>query len=49
MLLALAKAVANTSAALVVKARKCAETVDDPQQREEIISSAAQTALAASE
>ena len=49
MLLALAKAVANASAALVVKARKCAETVDDPHQREEVISAAAQTALAASE
>jgi talin len=49
MLLALAKAVANSSAALVVKARKCAETVDDPQQREDVISTAAQTALAASE
>jgi talin len=49
MLLALAKAVANSSAALVVQARKCAGTIDDPQQREEVISSAAQTALAASE
>lgn len=49
MLLALAKSVANTSAALVVKARKCAETVDDPQEREDVISAAAQTALSASE
>lgn len=49
ILLALAKAVANASAALVVQARKCAATVDDTQQREEVISAAAQTALAASE
>jgi len=49
MLLALAKAVANSSAALVVQARKCAGTIEDAQQREEVISSAAQTALAASE
>lgn len=49
MLLALAKTVANSSASLVVKARKCAETIDDSQQREEVISAAAQTALSASE
>lgn len=49
MLLSLAKGVANSSANLVVRARKCAETVDDSHQREEVISSAAQTALAASE
>lgn len=49
VLLSLAKSVANSSAALVVQARKCAGTVDDPHQKEEVISSAAQTALAASE
>lgn len=49
ILLQLAKGVANAAAALVVQARKCAATVDSPQEREEIISAAAQTALSASE
>ncbi|CAG7830682.1 unnamed protein product, partial [Allacma fusca] len=49
VLLGFAKAVANTSAALVVQARKCAASSENPQEREEIISAAAHTALSASE
>lgn len=49
VLLGLAKSVANSSAALVVQAKKCAATIDDAPVREEIIASASQTALAASE
>ena len=49
VLLGLAKNVANTSAALVVQARKCASTIEDTQERDQVISAAAQTALSASE
>lgn len=49
ILLQAAKAVANSAAALVVQARKCAATIESTHEREEIISAAAQTALSASE
>ncbi len=49
VLLGLAKGVANTAAKLVVQAKQCANTIEDPQQKEEVISAAAQTALCASE
>ena len=49
ILLGLAKSVANNSAALVVQARKCAGTIEDAQERDQVISAAAQTALSASE
>lgn len=49
MLLALAKAVANTTAALVLKARNIAATCDDSQTQNRVISAATQCALATSQ
>ncbi|KAK0087903.1 hypothetical protein PV325_013782 [Microctonus aethiopoides] len=49
MLLALAKAVANTTAALVLKARNIAATCEDSQTQNRVISAATQCALATSQ
>ncbi|XP_063985728.1 talin-2 isoform X1 [Diachasmimorpha longicaudata] len=49
MLLALAKAVANSTAALVLKARNIAATCDDSQTQNRVISAATQCALATSQ
>ncbi|CAL1533836.1 unnamed protein product, partial [Lymnaea stagnalis] len=48
-LLALAKAVANATASLVLKAKTVANTSDDPVQQDRVISSATQCALATSQ
>ncbi|XP_034947623.1 talin-2 isoform X2 [Chelonus insularis] len=48
-LLALAKAVANTTAALVLKARNIAATCEDSQTQNRVISAATQCALATSQ
>ncbi|XP_066588503.1 talin-1 isoform X2 [Prorops nasuta] len=49
MLLALAKAVANTTAALVLKAKNIAATCDDSPTQNRVISAATQCALATSQ
>ncbi|EEB19421.1 Talin-2, putative [Pediculus humanus corporis] len=49
MLLDLAKAVANTTAALVLKAKNIASTCDDPNVQNKVISAASQCALATSQ
>ena len=49
MLLALAKAVANTTAALVLKARSIAATCEDSHTQNRVISAATQCALATSQ
>jgi talin len=49
MLLALAKAVANTTAALVLKAKSIAAECDDEETRTKVISAASQCALATSQ
>ncbi|KAH9509677.1 Talin-2, partial [Bulinus truncatus] len=48
-LLALAKAVANATASLVLKAKTVANTADEPVQQDRVISSATQCALATSQ
>ena len=48
-MLALAKAVANATASLVLKAKAVASTTDDPVQSDRVISSATQCALATSQ
>ncbi|CAG5116694.1 unnamed protein product, partial [Candidula unifasciata] len=48
-LLALAKAVANATASLVLKAKSVASTTDEPIQQDRVISSATQCALATSQ
>ncbi|XP_059140472.1 talin-2-like isoform X4 [Physella acuta] len=48
-LLALAKAVANATASLVLKAKTVANTADEPIQQDRVISSATQCALATSQ
>ncbi|KAL8568329.1 hypothetical protein ACOMHN_040902 [Nucella lapillus] len=48
-LLSLAKAVANATAALVLKAKTVASTTDNPAQQNKVISSATQCALATSQ
>ena len=48
-LLSLAKAVANATAALVLKAKTVASTTDNPAQQNRVISSATQCALATSQ
>ncbi|XP_055324815.1 talin-2 isoform X2 [Sitodiplosis mosellana] len=49
MLLGLAKAVANTTAALVLRAKSIAAECDDDEKRNRVIGSASQCALAASQ
>lgn len=49
MLLSLAKAVANTTAALVLKAKNIAATCDDQQTQNKVIGAATQCALATSQ
>lgn len=49
MLLALAKAVANTTAALVLRAKSIAADCDDDKKRNEVIGAASQCALATSQ
>ncbi|XP_057660933.1 talin-1 isoform X1 [Diorhabda carinulata] len=49
MLLSLAKAVANTTAALVLKAKNIASTCDDQQTQNRVIGAATQCALATSQ
>lgn len=49
MLLSLAKAVANTTAALVLKAKNIAATCDDSVTQNQVISAATQCALATSQ
>lgn len=48
-LLALAKAVANATASLVLKAKSVAGTTDEPVHQDRVISSATQCALATSQ
>lgn len=49
MLLSLAKAVANTTAALVLKAKNIAATCEDQQTQNRVIGAATQCALATSQ
>lgn len=49
MLLSLAKAVANTTAALVLKAKNIASTCEDQQTQNRVIGAATQCALATSQ
>lgn len=49
MLLSLAKAVANTTAALVIKAKNIASSCDDQQTQNRVIGAATQCALATSQ
>lgn len=49
MLLALAKAVANTTAALVLKAKAIAAVTEDPEMKNRVIGAASQCALATSQ